>query len=630
MMQSASCLIGRGRRLAVAGVVIAATFVFFATFASAAFAGNLFATGHDQDLHCSDSDPNECAYYQITTTFVRAGSNLPVLILDRGGLEAVAALNLAYSNNQSRTPTPSSPPYVVEDPQAANATQINGAPPPGIATSSTWPTTPLVDSGGHPLWSAIIVASDASCGGCDLNSTGTGHPDSDAINARTADIQAFFNAGGGLLYLAGADNAFNADGVMGKDVYYASVPVPIGGQPVTEPFTVTPDGASLGITNTMANCCATHNSFSLPPAGSAIKVAETDNAGLAESLLVQNGNVCTSGFCLTTGAPASVSTGPPTVAAGGTAAFTGSLNPNNLPTTAHFEYGLDPSLRGPGESASLYDQSTPEQAVGADFSVHQVFASVSGLVPNALYHVRMVATNGAGTIFGPDQTFRTAQDPAPPRPVLGTAVDVSVVSGQVFILPPPGQSLAPAGDPAASAALSKGQGFVPLTEARQIPTGSEIDSLNGSLKIVTATGHLGKTQTATLAGGVYKVTQARAGITKGLTTFSLQEAAFQGAPTYATCKAKTKTKKAADSATIASSSRTLQLMHASAKGNFRTTGRYGSATVRGTIWTIADRCDGTLTHVIRDTVLVNDFARHKTILLHAGQSYLAKAILRRK
>jgi hypothetical protein len=27
-----------------------------------------------------------------------------------------------------------------------------------------------------------------------------------------------------------------------------------------------------------------------------------------------------------------------------------------------------------------------------------------------------------------------------------------------------------------------------------------------------------------------------------------------------------------------------------------------------------------------NTVLVDDFARHKTILLHAGQSYLAKAI----
>jgi len=138
-------------------------------------------------------------------------------------------------------------------------------------------------------FSAIIIASDASCGGCDLNQSGT--PDSDAINARKADIQAFFNAGGGLLYLAGAGNGSSSTGV-----YYQSVPVPAGGQPVSAPFTVTSDGAALGITSTMANCCATHNSFTLPPAGSALKVAETDSAGLAESLFATGASIGATGF----------------------------------------------------------------------------------------------------------------------------------------------------------------------------------------------------------------------------------------------------------------------------------------------------------------------------------------------
>ena len=75
----------------------------------------------------------------------------------------------------------------------------------------------------------------------------------------------------------------------------------------------------------------------------------------------------------------------------------------------------------------------------------------------------------------------------------------------------------------------------------------------------------------------------------------------------------------------AASSRTLQLLHASAKGKFSTRGRYSAATVRGTKWTIADRCDGTLTHDITHSVAVTDFVRHKTIILHAGQTYLAKA-----
>ena len=87
---------------------------------------------------------------------------------------------------------------------------------------------------------------------------------------------------------------------------------------------------------------------------------------------------------------------------------------------------------------------------------------------------------------------------------------------------------------------------MPLTEARQIPTGSEVDALHGSLKMVSNTGQVGKTQTATLTGGVFKVTQTRKGISKGLTDFNLVESAFQGAPTYATCKANYKAGDATD------------------------------------------------------------------------------------
>jgi hypothetical protein len=47
--------------------------------------------------------------------------------------------------------------------------------------------------------------------------------------------------------------------------------------------------------------------------------------------------------------------------------------------------------------------------------------------------------------------------------------------------------------------------------------------------------------------------------------------------------------------------------------------------VRGTVWTIADRCDGTLTHAIKDSVTVSDFVHHKTIILRPGHSYLALA-----
>ena len=333
----------------------------------------------------------------------------------------------------------------------------------------------------------------------------------------------------------------------------------------------------------------------------------------------------TTGTATAVGVPAPVTTGAPAVTGPNGAAFSGSVNPEGLATTAYFQYGIPRSAQGPEGSGPTFTQFTPTQTIGSDFSNHAVSASVSGLVPNELYDVQLVATNSAGTTYGPVESFTTAQNAPPPPPVLGKQVNVTLVSGHVWIKPPPGKSLGPAGD---RAALSKGQGFVPLTEARQVPTGSEVDALHGSLRIVSNTGKVGKTQTATLAGGVFNVGQIRKGISKGLATFNLVESAFEGAPTYTTCKPKYK--KAGD-ATIASlSSKTLQLLKVSGHGKFRTTGRYSSATVRGTIYTVADRCDGTLTHVIRDTVLVDDFVRHKTILLHAGQSYLAAAILKRE
>ena len=276
------------------------------------------------------------------------------------------------------------------------------------------------------------------------------------------------------------------------------------------------------------------------------------------------------------------------------ASFSGSVNPQGQATTVFFQYGIDSRFRPGGGTAVIYDQSTTPQTLPADSAAHAVTASASGLVPNALYHVRLVATNATGTTLGPDQTFTTPSDPTPPAPVLGRKVNVKPVSGQVFIL--------------------VGTKLVPLTEARQIPSGAILDTRAGSLQLTTAAGKH-KRETGTFGGAIFKLTQAR----NGLTNLALAEGAFHGAPSYATCKVH----KAAEAS--AAASKTLQLLHASAKGKFKTTGRYSAATVRGTKWTIADRCDGTLTRDLIHSVVVSDFVRHKTIVLHAGQSYLAKA-----
>jgi IPT/TIG domain len=308
------------------------------------------------------------------------------------------------------------------------------------------------------------------------------------------------------------------------------------------------------------------------------------------------------------GAPA-VSGGAPITKTSTGASVAGSVNPEGVATQAFFEYGLDLAERGPGASTTLYDQQTSPQPVGSDTTVHAIAGALTGLVPGALYHVRLVATSSAGTTFGQDQTFTTAAASPPPPPVLGHSEDVRPVSGTVFIKGPNGQ-------------------FIPLTGATQIPSGAVVDALHGTLAITTALpgaggahdaaakGKKAKTQSGNFGGAIFKITQAH----NGLATLSIVEGAFKGAPSYATCQAH----KAGDPKATAASTSTLQLLHASAHGKFRTKGRYSAATVRGTTWTIADRCDGTLTHDITHSVAVTDFVHHKTIILHAGQSYLAK------
>jgi hypothetical protein len=124
------------------------------------------------------------------------------------------------------------------------------------------------------------------------------------------------------------------------------------------------------------------------------------------------------------------------------------------------------------------------------------------------------------------------------------------------------------------------------------------------LSAAASTTH-GKLQTGTFGGGLFQLAQDRRGLTKGLTTLS-------------------------PFASAALSSTVLQSLRSSVHGKFRTRGRYSAATVRGTAWTMSDRCDGTLVTVQRDTVSIQDFVRHVTVLVRAGHRYLAKAPGRRR
>jgi hypothetical protein len=260
------------RRIGIGVLVSVGLFGVGLLAAGLAYGGNIYLTGHDLDLHCNGGAV-QCNALGIAMDIIRAGApdpTKPVLVLDEGG-EVSGALARAATEAQNKVEGAGKP-FPIDVVKAA-----------GFGTAS------LTTSD----FSAIVFASDENCGGCD-----NGPGDITAVNARTADIQSFFNAGGGLLYLAGAEDPG----------YYNSVPVPASAVAVSAPFTVTSFGAGLGGAFGNApgltdpgddNCCPTHNSFTLPDPSSPLKVAELDSARpkpFAETLVAVGASIGGGGF----------------------------------------------------------------------------------------------------------------------------------------------------------------------------------------------------------------------------------------------------------------------------------------------------------------------------------------------
>ena len=77
----------------------------------------------------------------------------------------------------------------------------------------------------------------------------------------------------------------------------------------------------------------------------------------------------------------------------------GTVNPNGLTTTYHFEYGETTSY---GTKIPV-----PDASAGNGTSNVKVSETIRGLKLGPTYHFRLVATNGGGTAYGEDRTFTT-------------------------------------------------------------------------------------------------------------------------------------------------------------------------------------------------------------------------------
>ena len=203
----------------------------------------------------------------------------------------------------------------------------------------------------------------------------------------------------------------------------------------------------------------------------------------------------------------------------------------------------------------------------------------------------------------------------PPPPVPGKSVVVRVVSGKVLIKYPPGK--APPGGSTTK--------FGPLTGAVNVPMGSVIDTTKGRIALTSAADTGGtKTQTADFYDGIFQVKQSVPKKKPKKPAALVTDLNLKGQVSRSQCAPR----KGARSATVDKKKgpkSVLGKLWGSGKGKFRTNGKYSSATVRGTIWLVEDRCEGTYTKVRRGIVGVRDFKRKTTVSIKAGHSYLASA-----
>jgi hypothetical protein len=113
------------------------------------------------------------------------------------------------------------------------------------------------------------------------------------------------------------------------------------------------------------------------------------------------------------------------------ATVAGTVDPNGVTTTYHFEYGTTTS----------YGLTTADRTADGDDPV-AVQATLSGLTSDTTYHYRLVATNADGTVNGADRSFHTAANPRAP----------GVSTGGVRNVSPTGATLTGSVDPNTAAA----------------------------------------------------------------------------------------------------------------------------------------------------------------------------------
>ena len=220
--------------------------------------------------------------------------------------------------------------------------------------------------------------------------------------------------------------------------------------------------------------------------------------------------------------------------------------------------------------------------------------------------------------------------PPLPEPVVAPPADAPAIVSYGGPLPPPAPPVAGEtfnAEPGEGTVLVRrpadGQ-LIPLDEPASLPVGTRVDAREGGVDLQTAPaeGVTLPTQQAHFEGGMFRVGQSRRN--GKIVNIDLMHGEFAetcGAPSARERRAIARGLKAR---AAARGDRVLRRLWGSGKGRFRTRGRHAAATVRGTSWSIADRCDETAVRVHEGVVDVENLLTGETVTLRAGDRYAAR------
>jgi hypothetical protein len=270
--------------------------------------------------------------------------------------------------------------------------------------------------------------------------------------------------------------------------------------------------------------------------------------------------------------------------------------------------------QSPGPEFSVIDGQPPPGLALADDGTLSGKPTAAGS-----YTFTVAASNGVTADAEQEVTIQIAEAPQPPQVV-------HVAAGPTGPPPPvAGQSVNL--DPVNGVVKTKCPGnkdFGKIEKAVQIPLSCIVDARDGTVDLTASKGSSGQTQSADFWGGIFGVGQEVGDNKEAVLTLvgrrECERRKFKSG----------KRGKAGNRVVLRRGRGAGRKLWGSGSGNYTSSGSHGAATVRGTTWLVADRCDGsTFFKVIEGTVWVNDFVKDIQVVLQAGESYVAKSAIDR-